>query len=123
MKKNKKNIKMTKEIDIRDVGKYLKALHCSIRWDIIEILRNGPKSSEVIFNLLTEKVNTTKEQDDQECEGICLQGKGRDIQKPTLYYHLRELESVKIIESTLKKKKGAPEKVWKLNIKKLAINL
>jgi len=114
---------MTKEIDIRDVGKYLKALHCSIRWDIIEILRNGPKSSDVIYKLLTEKVNTTKEQDDQECEGICLEGKGRDIKKPTLYYHLRELESVKIIESTLKKKKGAPEKVWKLNIEKLTINL
>jgi hypothetical protein len=76
-----------------------------------------------IYKLLTEKVNTTKEQDDQECEGICLVGKGRDIRKPTLYYHLREIESVKIIESTLKKKKGAPEKVWKLNIKKLAINL
>ena len=114
---------MTKEIDIRDVGTYLKALHCSIRWDIIEILRNGPKSSEVIFNLLTKEVNTAKEQNDQDCEGICLHGKGREIQKPTLYYHLRELESVKIIESTLKKKKGAPEKVWKLNIEKLTINL
>ena len=114
---------MTKEIDIRDVGKYLKALHCSIRWDIIEILRNGPKSSDVIFKLLTEDINATKEQEEQECEGICLKGKGRDIKKPTLYYHLRELESVKIIESTLKKQKGAPEKVWKLNIKKLSINL
>lgn len=114
---------MTKEIDIKDIGKYLKALHCSIRWDIIEILRNGPKSSEVIFNLLTEEVNTIKRQDDQECEGICLRGKGRDIKISTLYYHLRELESVKIIESTLKKKKGAPEKVWKLNIEKLSINL
>ncbi len=77
----------------------------------------------MIFNLLTKEVNTTKEQNDQECEGICLRGKGRDIQKPTLYYHLRELEAVKIIESTLKKKKGAPEKVWKLNIEKLTINL
>ena len=114
---------MTKEIDIRDVGKYLKALHCSIRWDIIEILRNGPKSSEEIFNLLTKKVNTTKEQDDQERKCGCLRGKRRDLQKPTLYYHLRELESVKIIESTLKKKKGAPEKVWKLNIERISINL
>lgn len=48
-----------------------------------------------------------------------------NLQKPTLYYHLRELESVGIIKSENKPSGGigAPEKFWKLNMKKLTINL
>lgn len=115
---------MTKEIDLKELAPYFKALHCSIRWDIIEILKDSPKSSDEIFNILTESKNN-KNDNNQECEGKCLNGRGRDIQKPTLYYHLRELESVGIIESEPKpsEQKRAPEKVWKLNMEKLTINL
>jgi hypothetical protein len=47
------------------------------------------------------------------------------LKKPSLYYHLRELEEVGIIELAKFKpspEKRAPEKVWKLNVEKLTIN-
>jgi len=117
---------MTKEIDLRDIESYIKALHCSIRWDIIEVLRDGPKSSDDIFTILTEKKEVNAENNNKQCEGQCFRGRGKDIQKPTLYYHLRELESAGIVEvAKLKPSEHgrAPEKVWKLNIEKLIINL
>ena len=49
----------------------------------------------------------------------------KDLKKLSLYYHLRELEGVGIIESDYKpsESKRASEKVWKLNMEKLTINL
>ncbi len=117
---------MTKEIRLRDIEDYLKALHCRIRWDIIEILRDGPKSSDEIFNRLVSNEENNPNSQKPNCEGQCLEGKGKDIKKPTLYYHLRELEAVGIISvDQLKPSEHgrAPEKVWKLNTEKLIINL
>ena len=114
---------MTKEIDLENIGTYIKALHCHIRWVLIDILRDGPKSSEEIFNHL-KSVNENID-GDIHCHGMCGKVDFKDLKKPSLYYHLRELESVGIIKADYKpsESKRAPEKIWKLNVEKLTINL
>ncbi|MBY9010312.1 MAG: hypothetical protein KGD74_10650 [Candidatus Lokiarchaeota archaeon] len=114
---------MTKEIDLENIGTYIKALHCQIRWVLIDILRDGPKSSMEIYEHL-KNVSENIENNNQ-CHGMCGKGDFKNLQKPKLYYHLRELESVGIIKSDYKpsESKRAPEKVWKLNMEKLTINL
>jgi len=114
-----------KEIDLSDIGEYVRALHCGIRWKIIEYLRDGPKSSDEIFKYLVE-IRDKVSVDINNCEGKCNNVIKKDLKKPTLYYHLRELESVGIIkldEYKPSEHKRAPEKVWKLNLEKLIINL
>lgn len=114
-----------KEIDLSEIGDYVRALHCEIRWKIIEYLRDGPKSSDEIFNHLVELREKISEEMNN-CKGECNNKIKKDLKKPTLYYHLRELESVSIIkldEYKPSEQKRAPEKVWKLNLEKLIINL
>jgi DNA-binding PadR family transcriptional regulator len=55
---------------------------------------------------------------------MCGKGDFKDLKKPTLYYHLRELESVGIITADYKpsERKRAPEKVWRLDMEKLTFN-
>jgi DNA-binding transcriptional ArsR family regulator len=115
---------MTKEIDISEMMVYAKALHCGIRWQIIEVLRDGSKSSDEIFQALNE-IRDKMPKNPEQCQGQCREDTVKELKKPSLYYHLRELESVGIIELDEYKpsKEGrAPEKVWKLNIEKLTIN-
>ncbi|MFX1495712.1 MAG: hypothetical protein ACFFBZ_15615 [Promethearchaeota archaeon] len=114
---------MTKEIDLENLGDYIKVLHCEIRWVLIDILRDGPKSSDEIFSHL--KSVSEKIDHNIQCHGMCGKGDFKDLKKPSLYYHLRELESVGIIKADYKpsESKRAPEKVWKLNLEKLTINL
>jgi hypothetical protein len=114
---------MTKEIDLENIGTYVKALHCQIRWVLIDILRDGPKSSEEIFTHLKSVSENMDE--NHKCHGMCGKGDFKDLKKPSLYYHLRELESVGIINADYKpsESKRAPEKVWKLSLDKLTIKL
>lgn len=103
---------------------YAKALHCGIRWKIIDILKDGTKSSDEIFQIINNSKGKMPE-NPKECKGQCNNDIVKELKKPSLYYHLRELESVGIIELDEYKpsKEGrAPEKVWKLNIEKLTIN-
>lgn len=112
---------MTKEIDISDIQTYIKALHCHIRWDIIEVLKDSSKSSDEIFTLLTNP-DISKAEKNKKCKNQC---KHEGLKKHSLYYHLRELEKVGIIELDTYKpseENRAPEKVWKLNMDKLIIN-
>ena len=93
-----------KEITIEDIDPFIRALHCPTRWKIIESLQKESQSSEQIYNFLDEN--------------------GIKLQKAAFYYHLRELEAAGFIELDEFKpseKKRAPEKVWKLKIKKLLI--
>jgi len=114
---------MTKEIDLENIGTYIKALHCQIRWVLIDILRDGPKSSDEIYNHL--KSVSKNIHGNNQCHGMCSKGDFNNLKKPSLYYHLRELESVGIITADYKpsESKRAPEKIWKLNLEKLTINL
>ncbi len=55
-----------------------------------------------------------------------IQQYGLAIPRSLLYYHLSELERMNIIEMTGYKetgKGGAPEKTWKLKIKKIIIDI
>ncbi|MBD3254182.1 MAG: hypothetical protein GF383_03775 [Candidatus Lokiarchaeota archaeon] len=116
---------MTKEIDLDEIGDYVKALHCQIRWEIIEALKSGPKNADQIMEALMPKQEDLQNNPKDKCKGTCQNGEGRIIKKPTLYYHLRELESVGIIEVAKLRPtehKRAPEKVWELNLDKLIIN-
>ncbi len=115
---------MTKEITLNEIEKYIKALHCHIRWVIIDYLKEEPKSSEEIFKFLKD-INENLDSDENQCSGLCGKADFKNLKKPSLYYHLRELESVGIILSDYKpsESKRAPEKVWKLNLEKLTINL
>ena len=95
-----------KEINIAEIGPYIRALHCPTRWKVIEVLQTGPKSSDQIFKILLKN--------------------NKNLKKPALYYHLRELEAVGIIELEEYRpsdQKRAPEKVWKLKMENLNINL
>ncbi|MBY9003067.1 MAG: helix-turn-helix transcriptional regulator [Candidatus Lokiarchaeota archaeon] len=111
-----------KEIGLDDIGEYIKALHCGIRWEIIDFLNAGPKSSDEIFQYLKdfrEKVHSNT----ANCKGNCQKDFKKDIKKQNIYYHLRELEKVGIIVlDEYKPSERAPEKVWKLNYDKLIIN-
>ena len=116
---------MTKEIDLQEIGTFVKALHCQIRWEIIDVLQTGPKTVDQIMESLMFKQEDLQNNVKDNCQGTCHNGHGREIKKPTLYYHLRELESVGIIEVAKLQEtehKRAPEKVWKLNMDKLIIN-
>ncbi len=118
---------MTKEFKISDIESFkdvMRVLHCPIRWDIIEVLKSGPKSSDEIFQKIIE---TKDHSNDNICEGQCEAGHPKDLKKhkAKLYYHLRELNSVGIIdlEEYRPSESGrAPEKVWKLNLEKVTIN-
>ena len=85
--------------------KSLKALHCPIRWEIIGFLGEDKKATGEIFEALG--------------------GPEGRISRPSLYYHLSELEGAGIVEVAEYREAGggAPEKVWKLKTKEIKINL
>ena len=90
---------------MKKIRKYIQALHCPTRWDIIDCIGTGQKSSKEIYEEL--KLGE---------EGLTFAG---------LYYHLSALKRAGIIEaaSYREAKGGAPEKVWKLKIREIVIDL
>lgn len=89
----------------RRFQKYFRALHCPTRWAIIRILGDEEKSSGEIFEGLKEA--------------------GEKLARSSLYYHLSELDEAGIIELAGYREAGggAPEKVWRLKVKEVKINL
>jgi len=85
--------------------KYLRALHCQIRWQIIRLIGNEAKSTSEIRDGLTKL--------------------GEKFSKSGLYYHLSELEEAEIIELSEYREegRGPPKKIWRLKIKEIKINL
>ena len=90
---------------MRGIRKYIHALHCPTRWDIIDCIGTGQKSSKEIYEELTLGE-----------AGMTFAG---------LYYHLSALKGAGIIEvaSYRETKCAIPEKVWKLKITQIIINL
>ena len=85
--------------------KYLRALHCPIRWTIIRLIGESTKGTGEILEGIKER--------------------GEDLARSSLYYHLSELEDAGIIELAEYREigGGAPEKVWRLKIREIKINL
>jgi len=78
-----------------------------IRWLILRILADREKSTNEILNEMTSK------------HGIA-------IPRTLLYYHLNELERMGVICMVGYRetgKGGAPEKVWRLKIRKIVIDI
>jgi len=88
----------------RKFRKIVRALHCPTRWLIIECLKKREMSTKELLDCLLEK------------EGITM---------AALYYHLSELKNAGIVEISgyIEEKGGAPQKVWKLRVKKVEIPL
>jgi DNA-binding transcriptional ArsR family regulator len=84
---------------------YFRALHCPTRWTIIHIIGEGEKGSGEILEELEEH--------------------GESLARSSLYYHLSELESAGIIEMATYREAGggAPEKVWKLKMREIRVDL
>jgi DNA-binding transcriptional ArsR family regulator len=89
---------------LRCIQKYIRALHCPTRWRIIQCIGAGEKSTKEIFEQL----------------GLC-----EEMSPAGLYYHLSALKRAEIIElaSYREVKGGTPEKVWKLKILRIVIDL
>jgi DNA-binding transcriptional ArsR family regulator len=90
---------------LRLIKKYIHALHCPTRWEIIDDIGLGEKSTKEIY----EDLNLDE-------AGLTFAG---------LYYHLSALKGAGIIElaSYREVKGGTPEKVWKLKTTKIVIDL
>ncbi len=100
------NKRCSKKNEKRTVpNKYIKALHCPTRWDIIEIIGDGEKSTKEIR---------------KELEIL-----RAELTSSNLYYHLSELKDAGIIKVSEYREEGggAPEKVWKLAKKSIKIDL
>lgn len=82
----------------------LKALHCPTRWKILRIIGEGEKTTGEIFQKLSKE---------------------ETIIKSSFYYHLSSLEKANIIEHVGYKEEGggAPEKIWRLKMKEIKIDL
>jgi len=90
---------------MKSIRKCIQALHCPTRWDIIDCIGTGQRSSKEIYEELTLAE-----------AGMTLAG---------LYYHLSALRNAGIIEiaSYREVKGGIPEKVWKLKTTRIVIDL
>ncbi len=91
--------------DLTQIQKYFGALHCPTRWLITRSIGDKTRGSKEILKEL-EKA-------------------GESLSRSGLYYHLSELEEAGIIELAEYRETGggAPEKIWKLKIKEIKINL
>ncbi|MCJ7444833.1 MAG: winged helix-turn-helix domain-containing protein [Methanotrichaceae archaeon] len=87
------------------IQKCIQALHCPTRWEIIDAIGSGEKSTKEIYEDL--KLGEA---------GMTFAG---------LYYHLSALKRAGIIElaSYREVKGGTPEKIWKLKTTKIIIDL
>lgn len=91
--------------EVLQFQKYFKALHCSTRWNIINIIGEEEKGTGEIIEELAKL--------------------GETLSKSSIYYHLAELEKTGIIKQSRYREEGggAPEKLWKLVMREIKIDL
>lgn len=93
--------------ELSKIMMFLRTLAGGPRWAIIRIISDGEKSTSEIYNELVARY-------------------GFLMPRSLLYYHLDGLEKMGIIEMVRYQetgKGGAPEKVWRLKIRKVVIDL
>ncbi len=83
----------------------LKVIMSEPKRSIIKILADGQKSTNEIYAALQER--------------------GFEIARSTLYYYLSTLEDLGVIEMAGYREEGggAPEKVWRLKVRRIGIDL
>ncbi|WP_209476675.1 winged helix-turn-helix domain-containing protein [Thermococcus stetteri] len=91
--------------NLKSLMMLLKPLLAEPRRSIIRILSDGVKGTNEIYRALQER--------------------GLEMPRSTLYYHLSALEDAGIIEMAGYREEGggAPEKLWKLKVRKIGIDL
>ncbi|ASJ08720.1 DNA-binding protein [Thermococcus siculi] len=91
--------------NLKSLMMILKPLMAEPKRSIIKILSDGVKGTNEIYQGLQER--------------------GLDLPRSTLYYHLSALEDAGIIEMAGYREEGggAPEKLWKLKVRKIGIDL
>ncbi len=91
--------------NLKSMMMLLKPLLAEPRRSIIKILSEGVKGTNEIYQALQER--------------------GLNMPRSTLYYHLSALEDAGIIEMAGYREEGggAPEKLWKLKVRKIGIDL
>ncbi len=89
---------------LQKMHRYIQALHCPTRWDIIRCIGRGERSTKEIYELL---------------------GLSEKMSPAGLYYHLSALKQAGIIEVASYREVGAgtPEKIWRLKTHKIVIDL
>jgi len=90
-----------------EIAQIFKVLSCGPRWAIIKILSTGEKTTGEIFDELVSKY-------------------AMNMPRSLLYYHLDALEKAGIVEAIgyrETEKGGAPEKVWRLRIRRIVIDI
>ena len=89
----------------KDIMMRIKFVLTEPRWTILKIIGDGEKATNEIYSEL--------------------QNRGILIPKSTLYYHLSNLEDSGIIELAGYREEGggAPEKVWRLKVKRIGIDI
>jgi len=91
--------------NLKSLMMMLKPLMAEPRRSIIKILGEGVKGTNEIYQALQER--------------------GLNMPRSTLYYHLSALEDMRIIEMAGYREEGggAPEKLWRLKVRKVGIDL
>jgi DNA-binding transcriptional ArsR family regulator len=93
------------KISMKNLRMRIKFVISEPRWTIIKIIGNETKGTNEIYDELEKW--------------------GFAIPRSTLYYHLSSLENEGIIEMAGYREEGggAPEKLWKLKVKKICMDL
>jgi len=94
-----------KKEQIHNMIMRIKFVYSEPRWSIIKIIGNDTKGTNEIYEKMKEE--------------------GLNMPRSTLYYHLSLLSDAGIIEMAGYREEGggAPEKLWKLRVKKICAEL
>ena len=96
---------MPDKMFMKDLMMRIKFVLSEPRWTIVKIIGNETKGTNEIYEELEKG--------------------GFAIPRSTLYYHLSSLENEGIIEMAGYREEGggAPEKLWKLKVKKICVDI